>query len=163
MAEDGFAADLQYALDQLNNAPPPSRDKAQFQVALYNKLQRWGAKKTMSNEDRLFKPGNPGGPGRAVGSRNRLTNSFLKALADDFEEHGAATIKITRIEKPDVYFRAIAALMPKEFQVADAKLGELTEEDIAGMLATIREMQAQTKRQLELAESKEPENERKLH
>ena len=110
-----------------------------------------------------FKPGNPGGPGRAVGSRNRLTNSFLKALADDFEEHGAATIKITRIEKPDVYFKAIASLMPKEFQVADAKLGELSEEEIAGMLATIREMQAQTKRQLELAETKEPENERKLH
>src|SRR5262245_14528425 len=110
-----------------------------------------------------FKVGNPGGPGRAVGSRNRLTNSFLKALADDFEEHGAATIKITRIEKPDVYFRAIAALMPKEFQVADAKLGELTEEDIAGMLATIREMQARNKAQLAQLEGDKAEDDRKLH
>ena len=53
-----------------------------------------------------FKPGNPGRP---KGSRNRLSEAFIQALAEDFERHGAAVIERVRIEKPDAYLKVVAA------------------------------------------------------
>src|SRR5262245_36762420 len=37
-----------------------------------------------------FKPGNPGRP---KGSRNKLGEAFIQALAEDFERHGAEVIE----------------------------------------------------------------------
>jgi hypothetical protein len=54
------------------------------------------------------------GPGRAKGSRNRLAENFLAAFADDFEKHGAAVIAKVRDERPEVYLRIAADLLPKE-------------------------------------------------
>lgn len=65
------------------------------------------------NADGTFAPGNPGGPGRPKGSRQKLSDSFLKALADDFEHHGVATVERIREEKPEAYVNAIGKLMPK--------------------------------------------------
>lgn len=61
-----------------------------------------------------FQPGNPGGPGRSLGSRNKLKELFLKALADDFEVNGIEAINRARAEKPDTYLKVIAAVLPKE-------------------------------------------------
>jgi hypothetical protein len=57
------------------------------------------------------------GPGRAKGSRNRLASDFLAAFADDFEKHGAAVIAKVRDEKPDVYLRVAADLLPRDLNV----------------------------------------------
>ena len=65
----------------------------------------------------LYAPGNPGGPGRPRGSRNKLSESYLKALADDVEEHGLETIVRLREERPDVYVNAIGKLMPKLLEI----------------------------------------------
>lgn len=73
------------------------------------------------DEHGRFLPGWSGGPGRPAGSRSKLSESYLKALADDFEEHGIETIQRLREERPDVYIGAIGKLMPK--------LMELTGED----------------------------------
>ena len=63
-----------------------------------------------------FKPGQSGNPaGRKPGSKHRLAENLLKALADDFEKFGAATIEKVRIEKPDAYLRVVADLVPKDF------------------------------------------------
>ena len=43
--------------------------------------------------------------GRPKGAKNRLSWSFLSALADDFEEHGVSTIRICRIERPHEYLK----------------------------------------------------------
>ncbi len=68
----------------------------------------------MDRDDKgRFAPGNPGGPGRPEGSRNKLSESYLKALADDFAENGVETIVRLREERPDVYIGAIGKLMPK--------------------------------------------------
>jgi hypothetical protein len=66
-----------------------------------------------------FQPGHPGGPGRPKGSRHRLGEAFLKALADDFEQHGVGVIERLRIEKPEAYAKVIASLLPKEISGAD--------------------------------------------
>jgi len=36
----------------------------------------------------LFQPGNPGGPGRKLGSRNRLAEVALQALGEHFAQFG---------------------------------------------------------------------------
>lgn len=65
-----------------------------------------------------FKPGNLANPGgKPVKSRNRLQGAFLRALADDFEEHGPAALVAMRKEKPSDYIRVVASLMPKELEV----------------------------------------------
>jgi hypothetical protein len=61
-----------------------------------------------------FQPGHPGGPGRPKGSRHKLGEKFIAALADDFEKHGVAVIEAVRVKDPVAYARIIASLLPKE-------------------------------------------------
>ncbi len=77
----------------------------------------------MPKEDTQFKPGNPGGPGRPLGSKNRLSEYFLHELADHFEEHGRDAIEQVFRERPGEYLRIIASLIPKELIL------EVTEEE----------------------------------
>lgn len=67
----------------------------------------------MSKETQ-FKVGNPGGPGRPLGSKNRLSEYFLHELADHFEKHGREAIDRVYIDRPGEYLRIIAGLIPKE-------------------------------------------------
>ncbi len=67
------------------------------------------------NTDGRFAVGNPGGPGRAKGSKHRLAEDFLRTLVDDFREHGAEAIAAAREADPMGYMRTCAALVPKEF------------------------------------------------
>ena len=69
----------------------------------------------MSN---LFKLGNPGGPGRPKGSRNKLSETFLDALHADFQANGAAAIEAARVESPLGYIRIVAGLLPQKVDVA---------------------------------------------
>ena len=72
----------------------------------------------MSKEETQFKPGNGGGPGRPKGSRNKLSDAFLKALADDFVEHGTDVIEQLRDESASQYCNVIAKLMPKLMELS---------------------------------------------
>ena len=68
----------------------------------------------MPKEDTQFKPGNPGGPGRPKGSKNRLSEYFLHELADHFEKHGTEAIERVCEDSPGEYLRICASLIPKE-------------------------------------------------
>jgi hypothetical protein len=72
----------------------------------------------MPSEDTQFKLGNPGGPGRPKGSRSKLSEAFLKALSDDFQEHGVKVIHKLRDDKPEVYIGSIVKLMPKLMELS---------------------------------------------
>jgi Family of unknown function (DUF5681) len=62
-----------------------------------------------------WKPGQSGNSkGRPKGARNRLGTAFLEALEADFNEHGVEAIEKVRENKPDVYIKIVADLLPKE-------------------------------------------------
>jgi hypothetical protein len=76
----------------------------------------------------FFQPGNSGGPGRPRGSRNKLSESFLDALYQDFQTSGIAAIVAARAESPLGYVRMIASLMPQKLEL-DRPLA-LSDEDL---------------------------------
>jgi len=68
----------------------------------------------MPKEDTQFKPGNSGGPGRRMGSRNKLSEYLLQSFAKDFKKDGPAAIVRLRESSPGEYLRIAASLVPKE-------------------------------------------------
>lgn len=73
---------------------------------------------TGQKQDSRFKPGKSGNPaGRPVGARNKLSEDFIRAVADDFKEHGAEVIERVRQEKPDAYLKVIAGLVPQKLDL----------------------------------------------
>ena len=82
-----------------------------------------------------FLPGNPRGPGRPKGSRNKLSEAFLDAMHQDFAEHGVAAIAQARLESPLGYVRMVAALLPHKHEVhQDDDLSTLTDAELEAQL-----------------------------
>ena len=71
----------------------------------------------MASKDTQFKAGQSGGPGRPKGSKNKVTEEFLRVLAADFKKHGKSVIERVRKESPEVYIRLAAQLVPKDIDV----------------------------------------------
>jgi len=90
----------------------------------------------VSNTGR-FLTGNSGG-GRPKGSRNKLGEQFLEALAQDFTAHGQEAIVACREKKPAEYMRIVAGLPPKELQVLKDPVNEMSDEEIADVLDILR-------------------------
>ncbi len=85
-----------------------------------------------------FKPsvsGNPGG--KPVGARNRIQGAFLNALADHFDKYGKRAIERACEDDPLGYVKAVAGLMPKQFEQTQP-LEDLTDEQIIAGIALLR-------------------------
>jgi hypothetical protein len=63
-----------------------------------------------------FKTGNIGG-GRKPGSRNKLGEEFIAQFAADVAEHGKSVIERVRVEKPEVYLKVWADLLPRKTEL----------------------------------------------
>lgn len=69
---------------------------------------------------RPFPPGVSGNPkGRPKSARSKLAEDFIKALANDFAQHGTVVIQDVRTEKPVEYLKVCASLVPKTFELSD--------------------------------------------
>ena len=84
-----------------------------------------------------FLSGNSGG-GRPKGSRNRLGEEFLRVLAADFEKHGQAVIETVRANKPEVYARICADLLPKDINLNRDPLEDLSSDQLLARLEVVR-------------------------
>jgi hypothetical protein len=88
-----------------------------------------------------FKPGVSGNPaGRPKGSRNKLAEFVLEAMAADFKKHGKAVIEKVRAEKPADYLKVAAALLPRQQEIevgppSDVKASDLTDDQLATLIA----------------------------
>ncbi len=79
--------------------------------------------------------GNPAG--RPKGNRNKLTEAFLEALSNDFDQHGAVAIEEARTKDPMGYVKTIASLCPRELDVK-RPIDEMTDEELAGAIDALR-------------------------
>ena len=84
-----------------------------------------------------WQKGKSGGPGRSMGSKDRLSREFLDALCADFTEHGKAAIQDARTSDPGAYLRVIASIMPKEIEIK-RPMADLTEDELANAIEFLR-------------------------
>lgn len=84
-----------------------------------------------------FKPGNPG---RKKGSRNKLGEDFITALAEDFEANGVAVIQAVRDKKPEVYLKVVADLLPKDLNLNVNHFDTMTDEQMLRRFVQISEL-----------------------
>ena len=94
---------------------------------------------TASPIEYQFKPGQGG---RRKGSRNKLGEDFIQALAEDFERHGAAVIERVRVEKPEAYIKVVASLLPRDLNLNVSKCDHLTDEQLIVRLRMLTEQAA---------------------
>jgi hypothetical protein len=85
-----------------------------------------------------FKPGYTGG-GRTKGARNRLSSDFLENLAADFAKHGLGVIQTARIERPIEYLKIVANCLPRELEINDSRLKDLTDAEIDALIAQLKQ------------------------
>jgi len=88
----------------------------------------------------LWQPGLSGNPaGRVRGSRNKLSEAVICALLRDFSKHGEKAIAKVRRDKPGVYLKVIAMLIPREHKVQHSNpIKDLTDDELEAMIEYIK-------------------------
>src|SRR5262245_28472801 len=84
------------------------------------------------------KPFRKGEGGRMRGARNKLSAAFVDALRTAFEERGEEAIRIVIDERPHEFLRIIAAIIPKEFEISDSRLKDLSDEQLDELIDVTR-------------------------
>ena len=74
------------------------------------------------------------------GLRGALGQRLLRALAKDFERHGARAVGLLRRERRQDYLKLIAALLPKEFRIREVELPDMTDEELQKSLTAVKAM-----------------------
>jgi hypothetical protein len=89
----------------------------------------------------LWKPGTSGNPaGRPKGSRNKLSEDFIADLHESWQTHGKMAIERCVAEKPDIYLKIVAGLLPKDVNLKVSNLDDLTDEQLLNKLNSLTEM-----------------------
>ena len=89
-----------------------------------------------------FVKGQKGGPGRPKGSRNRLGENFLADMQAAWEAKGADVIHTVIAERPQDFLKVVASLMPKELLVKTEPLEEMTDAELADLIAQFDQVAA---------------------
>src|SRR5262245_54693627 len=85
----------------------------------------------------LGQAGNPSR--RPLGAPSRLTEKFILALHDDFNEHGPSVIERVRKDAPGVYLKIVASLLPREFNVRSEPLFDgMNDDQLRELIESVR-------------------------
>ena len=83
-------------------------------------------------------PGRSGNSaGRPKGSRNKLTDTFLAAVADDFAERGPTVLESLRKSDPAAYLKIVSRLVPRELVLErerDPGFADMSEDEVVELL-----------------------------
>jgi hypothetical protein len=90
-----------------------------------------------------FEVGNTLSPGRPRGARNKLARRFLEDCLADWHEHGAAALRICRMEDPVAYCRMMASIVPRELEITATSVAELADDELEKMIQNLRAQIAQ--------------------
>ena len=72
------------------------------------------AEQKAGGRHRFAKGNTYGRKGRPLGSKVKLSESFLAGIAADFARHGKDVIQYVRQSEPSTYLRIVASIVPKE-------------------------------------------------
>ena len=75
----------------------------------------------MPSSDTQFKPGHAGRP---KGAKNKLAKTYLKDLYEIYLEGGKEALKRVMEERPDVYLKLVAQLLPRDLDIKHS--GDIT-------------------------------------
>ena len=76
--------------------------------------------------------------GRVKGSRNKISEAFLKDLAAEWEVSGPDALKVMAKEEPGNFVKVVAALLPREFEISDSRLKELDDDELDLLINEVR-------------------------
>ena len=86
----------------------------------------------------LFEKGRTKTGGRGKGTRNKLGSVFLEKLLQEFEEFGEEAIRICRVERPHEFLKIVASILPKEFEITDSRLHEISDDELDRLIELAR-------------------------
>jgi hypothetical protein len=89
-----------------------------------------------------FKPGNTLG-GRPVGARNKYGEQFFKDFLADWEQHGPQVIAKMRNERPDLYLKVAAGIVPKELHISTQGVADMSDEEVLRIIDAVRALVAE--------------------
>ena len=99
-------------------------------------------KKTVGTPFKSGEAWNGNRTGRPKGSRSKLSESFIQSLCEGFEKNGVQVIETVRTEKPSDYLKIIAAIVPKELNVRDMSVDDMSDEELLEALDEVRAVTA---------------------
>jgi len=85
-----------------------------------------------------FLPGRAKTGGRIKGSRNKISEAFLKDLAAEWEASGPDALNIMAKEEPGNFVKVVAALLPKEFEINHNQLADLNDDELETLINDLR-------------------------
>ena len=87
-----------------------------------------------------FKPGRSGNPkGWPKGSRNKLGEAFIHDMYEAWQAHGLDAIDRVIEEKPEIFLKVVASLLPREVALVRPE-ENMTEEQMDAALDVINEI-----------------------
>jgi hypothetical protein len=91
-----------------DDAPAPAEPVVPLRPKRYNNLRTAPS----------WKPGQSGNPaGRQRGSRNKMSENFLRDLHATWERHGALALERCAIDDPSGFVRTVASLLPRQIDM----------------------------------------------
>jgi hypothetical protein len=85
-----------------------------------------------------FEAGRSKTGGRVKGTRNTISEAFLKDLALEWEQSGPDALKVMAREEPGNFVKVVAALLPKELEISDNRLADLNDDELDNLINELR-------------------------